>query len=88
MSRPCPLQATPAEVRMLVNEYNLATAASRANWVLLSIVNRAFKHEYCLKDITRSALVDLEASGVGALARINMAIPNRIAPRVRQCLAG
>lgn len=61
---------------MLVQEKQLNEYSSRAQWVLLSVAERALRNEYCMAEGTRTALRDLCANGTAGLHEMAMDLPS------------
>lgn len=60
---------------MLVQERQIPATTSRCNWVNLTVVNRAFEHEYFVLPAVRSKMVDIERNGSFNLAEIELGVP-------------
>lgn len=76
-------QATAAEIQLLANEGAVPPSTSQANWVRVTLVNRALRHLAMIPAATRARLHDLEAAGVGGMEQIIPSLPSRLQTRVR-----
>ncbi len=91
------MQATYPEIRLLVDERALNENTSRANWVLLSVVNRALRNQFKVPVALRTVYLEAETNGVDGLQPLALTMPSHlrrqvgslsIATTVHRCLAG
>ena len=70
---------------MLVQEKMLHASTSKAQWALLSLVERAFRNEYCMAEVTRTTLRQLCADGTTGLEELCMELPSSLHQAVSGC---